>query len=142
RISRIRLSAGVLQIPGRTPAMTARTAAGLNSLSGGRFDLRLGVRGTQVSEGWRGVRFAKPLARPSEYVEVGSLALSRQRDEYHGRHFEHPLPDGPAKALRSSAAPSEHRVPIYLAAVGPKDLGLTGETADGWLAIFLNPELA
>lgn len=142
RTSRIRLGAGVLQIPGRTPAMAAMTAAGLNSLSGGRFDLGLGVSGPQVSEGWHGVRFAKPLERTREYVDIVRLALSRQRVEYHGRHFELPLPDGPGKALRSSAAPSEHRVPIYLAAVGPKNLELTGEIADGWLAIFLNPELA
>lgn len=142
RTSRIRLGAGVLQIPGRTPAMTAMTAAGLNSLSGGRFDLGLGVSGPQVSEGWHGVRFAKPLERTREYVEIVRLALSRQRVEYHGRHFQLPLPDGPGKALRSSAAPSEHRVPIYLAAVGPKNLELTGEIADGWLAIFLNPEIA
>ena len=140
--SRIRLGAGVLQIPGRTPAMTAMTAAGLSSLSGGRFDLGLGVSGPQVSEGWHGVRFAKPLERTREYVEIVRMALGRQRVEFHGNHFELPLPDGPGKALRSSAAPSEHQVPIYLAAVGPKNLELTGEVADGWLAIFLNPDLA
>ncbi|USQ74838.1 LLM class F420-dependent oxidoreductase [Ornithinimicrobium cryptoxanthini] len=140
--SRIRLGAGVLQIPGRTPAMTAMTAAGLSSLSNGRFDLGLGVSGPQVSEGWHGVRFAKPLERTREYVEIVRMALARQRVEFHGNHFELPLPDGPGKALRSSAAPSEHQVPIYLAAVGPKNLELTGEIADGWLAIFFNPDLA
>ncbi|NLG21057.1 MAG: LLM class F420-dependent oxidoreductase [Actinomycetales bacterium] len=140
RTSRIRLGAGVLQIPGRTPAMTAMTAAGLNSLSGGRFDLGLGVSGPQVSEGWHGVRFAKPLERTREYVEIVRLALGRQRVEFHGRHYELPLPDGPGKALRTTAAPSPHRVPIYLAAVGPKNLELAGEIADGWLGLFLSPE--
>lgn len=140
RTSRIRLGAGVLQIPGRTPAMTAMTAAGLNSLSGGRFNLGLGVSGPQVSEGWHGVRFAKPLSRTREYVEIVRLALDRQKVEFHGEHFELPLPDGPGKALRSSAAPSPHRVPIYLAAVGPKNLELAGEIADGWLGIFPSPD--
>lgn len=140
RTSRIRLGAGVLQIPGRTPAMTAMTAAGLNSLSDGRFNLGLGVSGPQVSEGWHGVPFAKPLGRTREYVDIVRLALGRQRVEYHGSHFELPLPDGPGKALRITAAPSEHRVPIYLAAVGPKNLELAGEVADGWLGVFLSPE--
>nr|WP_281497284.1 LLM class F420-dependent oxidoreductase [Ornithinimicrobium sp. F0845] len=140
RTSRIRLGAGVLQIPGRTPAMTAMTAAGLNSLSDGRFDLGLGVSGPQVSEGWHGVPFAKPLERTREYVEIVRLALGRQRVEFHGRHFELPLPGGAGKALRTTAAPSAHSVPIYLAAVGPKNLELAGEIADGWLGIFLSPE--
>lgn len=142
RTSRIRLGAGVLQIPGRTPAMAAMTAAGLNSLSGGRFDLGLGVSGPQVSEGWHGVAFAKPLERTREYVEIVRLALGRQKVEFHGNHYELPLPGGAGKALRSSAARSEHQVPIYLAAVGPKNLELAGEIADGWLGIFLSPEFA
>lgn len=142
RTSRIRLGAGVLQIPGRTPAMTAMTAAGLRSLSGGRFNLGLGVSGPQVSEGWHGVPFAKPLERTREYVDIVRLALDRQKVEYHGKHFELPLPDGAGKPLRSTAAPSEHPVPIYLAAVGPKNLELAGEVADGWLGIFLSPEFA
>lgn len=140
RTSRIRLGAGVLQIPGRTPAMTAMTAAGLNSLSEGRFTLGLGVSGPQVSEGWHGVPFARPLERTREYVEIVRLALGRQKVEYHGTHFELPLPGGAGKALRSSAAPSPHQVPIYLAAVGPKNLELAGEVADGWLGIFSSPE--
>ncbi|QDO88783.1 LLM class F420-dependent oxidoreductase [Ornithinimicrobium ciconiae] len=140
RTSRIRLGAGVLQIPARTPAMTAMTAAGLNSLSQGRFDLGLGVSGPQVSEGWHGVRFAKPLERTREYVEIVRMALDRKKVEYHGAHFELPLPGGVGKPLRSTAAPSQHHVPIYLAAVGPKNLELAGEVADGWLGIFLSPE--
>lgn len=142
RTSRIRLGAGVLQIPGRTPAMTAMTAAGLRSLSGGRFNLGLGVSGPQVSEGWHGVRFAKPLERTREYVEIVRMALDRQKVEFHGNHFELPLPDGAGKPLRSTAAPSEHPVPVYLAAVGPKNLELAGEIADGWLGIFLSPEFS
>ncbi|WP_114906386.1 LLM class F420-dependent oxidoreductase [Ornithinimicrobium murale] len=140
RTTRIRLGAGVLQIPGRTPAMTAMTAAGLRSLSGGRFNLGLGVSGPQVSEGWHGVPFAKPLARTREYIEIVRMALDRQKVEFHGDHFDLPLPGGAGKPLRSTAAPSEHSVPIYLAAVGPKNLELAGEIADGWLGIFLSPE--
>lgn len=142
RTRTIRLGAGVLQIPARTPAMTAMTAAGLNSLSGGRFNLGLGVSGPQVSEGWHGVRFAKPLVRTREYADIVRLALERKKVAYAGEHFELPLPDGPGKALRSTAAPQEHPVPIYLAAVGPRNLELAGEIADGWLGIFLSPEFA
>lgn len=142
RTSTIRLGAGVFQIPARTPAMTAMTAAGLDGLSGGRLNLGLGVSGPQVSEGWHGVRFGAPLARTREYVEVVRMALDHQRVEYHGEHFTLPLPGGPGKALRLSAAPSGRRIPIYLAAVGPRNLELVGEVADGWLGIFVSPEFA
>src|SRR3954453_8835296 len=92
---RIGLGSAVMQIPGRTPAMTAMTAASLDLLSGGRFRLGLGVSGPQVSEGWHGVRFDRPLARTREYVDVVSLALRRERVHYDGDFFTLPLPDGP-----------------------------------------------
>ncbi len=140
RTSRVKLGSAVFQIPARTPAMTAMTAATLDTLSGGRFQLGLGVSGPQVSEGWHGVRFEAPLARTREYVEIVRMALARQTVEHDGRFFTLPLPDGPGKALRLTI--HEHRpdLPVYLAAVGPKNLELTGRIADGWLAIFYSPE--
>lgn len=137
---RIALGSAVMQIPARTPAMTAMTAATLDHLSGGRFRLGLGVSGPQVSEGWHGVRFTKPLARTREYVEIVRQALARERVSYAGEHFTLPLPDGPGKALKLTIGPTQEHLPIYLAAVGPKNLELTGEIADGWLAIFFSPE--
>jgi F420-dependent oxidoreductase-like protein len=89
-----------------------------------------------VSEGWHGVRFDKPLARTREYVDIVNLALSRKRVRYQGEHYTLPLPDGPGKALQLTVHPVREHIPIYLAAVGPKNLQLTGEIADGWLAIF------
>ncbi|MEE6259902.1 LLM class F420-dependent oxidoreductase [Plantactinospora sonchi] len=139
---RIDLGAGVMQIPARSPAATAMTAATLDAVSGGRFRLGLGVSGPQVSEGWHGVRFAKPLARTREYVDIVRLALARKPVEYDGAHYRLPLPDGPGKALRLGFHPPREHVPIYLAAVGPKNLELAGEIADGWLAVFYAPDFA
>ena len=139
---RIDLGAAVMQIPARTPAMTAMTAATIDALSGGRFRLGLGVSGPQVSEGWHGVRFAKPLARTREYVEIVKMAIARQPVSFRGQHYTLPLPDGPGKALRLGFRPPREAVPIYLAAVGPKNLELAGEIADGWLAIFFAPDAA
>ncbi|HET9517242.1 MAG TPA: LLM class flavin-dependent oxidoreductase, partial [Actinoplanes sp.] len=139
--SRIDIGSAVMQIPARTPAATAMTAATIDTLSGGRFRLGLGVSGPQVSEGWHGVRFAKPLARTREYVDIVKLALARKPVAYDGAHFTLPLPDGPGKALRLGFHPHRDRIPIYLAAVGPRNLQLAGEIADGWLAVFYSPEL-
>ncbi|MFK4085040.1 LLM class F420-dependent oxidoreductase [Kribbella sp. NPDC020789] len=135
----IDVGAAVFQIPARTPAMTAMTAATLDRLSGGRFRLGLGVSGPQVSEGWHGVRFDKPLARTREYVAIVNAALRRETVEFHGEHFELPLPGGPGKALKLSSRPLRDHVPVYLAAVGPKNLELAGEIADGWLGILNDP---
>ncbi len=135
----IDVGAAVFQIPARTPAMTAMTAATLDRLSGGRFRLGLGVSGPQVSEGWHGVRFDKPLARTREYVAIVNAALRRETVEFHGEHFTLPLPDGPGKALKLSSRPLRDHVPVYLAAVGPKNLELAGEIADGWLGILNDP---
>ena len=139
---RIDIGSAVFQIPGRTPANTAMTAATLDTLSGGRFRLGLGVSGPQVSEGWHGVRFDRPLARTREYVTIVRKALSRERVAFEGEHFTLPLPDGPGKALTLTVHPVREHIPIYLAAIGPKNLELAGEIADGWLAIFFSPEHA
>lgn len=137
---RIDLGAAVMQIPARSPAMTAMTAATIDALSGGRFRLGLGVSGPQVSEGWHGVRFASPLGRTREYIDIVRMALARETVAYHGKHYTLPLPDGPGKALKLAVRPVRDRIPVYLAAVGPKNLELAGEVADGWLAIFFSPE--
>ncbi|GAA0395188.1 LLM class F420-dependent oxidoreductase [Micromonospora gifhornensis] len=139
---RIDIGSAVMQIPARTPAMTAMTAATIDTLSGGRFRLGLGVSGPQVSEGWHGVRFGKPLARTREYVDIVKMAVARKEVSYDGQFYTLPLPDGPGKALRLGFHPPREEIPIYLAAVGPKNLELAGEIADGWLAIFYAPEYA
>ena len=132
----IDVGAGVMQIPARTPAMTAAT---LDTLSGGRFRLGLGVSGPQVSEGWHGVRFGRPLSRTREYVEIVRLALERKRRvRFDGEHYQLPLPDGPGKALILTVHPVRDHIPTYLAAVGPKNMELTGEIADGLLAVFFS----
>jgi F420-dependent oxidoreductase-like protein len=139
---RIDLGAAVMQIPARSPAATAMTAATIDALSGGRFRLGLGVSGPQVSEGWHGVRFGKPLGRTREYVDIVRMAIARKPVAYDGEHYTLPLPDGPGKALRLGFHPPRESIPIYLAAVGPKNLELAGEIADGWLAIFFAPDAA
>jgi F420-dependent oxidoreductase-like protein len=120
--------------------MTAMTAATLDTLSGGRFRLGLGVSGPQVSEGWHGVRFDDPLGRTREYVDVVRTALARRPVAYQGRHITLPLPDGPGKALRLTVTPVREHVPLYLASLGPRNLRLTGELADGWLGLFVAPD--
>ncbi|MPZ27676.1 MAG: LLM class F420-dependent oxidoreductase [Micromonosporaceae bacterium] len=140
--ARIDLGSAVMQIPARTPAATAMTAATIDAVSGGRFRLGLGVSGPQVSEGWHGVRFGQPLARTREYVEIVRMALARTRVAYQGEHYRLPLPDGPGKPLKLGFHPPRERIPIYLAAIGPKNLRLAGEIADGWLGTFLSPEHA
>jgi len=136
----INLGAAIFQMPARTPAMTAMTAATLDQLSGGRFKLGLGPSGPQVSEGWHGVRFAKQLQRTREYVEVVRMALRRERVDYQGETITLPLPDGPGKALKLTISPVQDQIPIYIAAIGPNNVRLVGEIADGWLPIFFSPE--
>jgi F420-dependent oxidoreductase-like protein len=142
KTERIDVGSAILQIPARTPTMTAMTAATLDTLSGGRFRLGLGLSGPQVSEGWHGVSYAKPLARTREYVDIVRLALSRERVRYDGRTYQLPLPDGPGKALHLMVHPVREHIPIYIASIGPKNLELTGEIADGWLAVFFAPKYA
>jgi F420-dependent oxidoreductase-like protein len=139
---RVDVGSAVMQIPARTPAMAAMTAATLDALSGGRFRLGLGVSGPQVSEGWHGVRFDAPLGRTREYVEIIRKAMRREKLEYAGQHYTLPLPDGPGKALKLIMHPVREHVPVYLAAVGPKNLELAGEIADGLLPLFVAPDRA
>jgi F420-dependent oxidoreductase-like protein len=139
---RIDVGTAVMQIPARTPAMTAMTAATMDTFTGGRFRLGLGVSGPQVSEGWHGVPFARPLGRTREYVQIVRTALSREPVAFDGEHFRLPLPGGAGKALKLGFHPHRADIPVYLASVGPKNVELAGEIADGWLAIFFAPESA
>ena len=140
--SQVDVGSAILQIPARTPAMTAMTAATIDTFTNGRFRLGLGLSGPQVSEGWHGVPFARPLARTREYVDIVTMALARKRVRYDGQTYQLPLPDGPGKALHLMVHPVREHIPIYLASIGPKNLELTGEIADGWLAIFYAPKFA
>src|SRR5919199_2157915 len=137
---KIRIGSAIFQMPGRSPAMTAMTAATLDNLSDGRMILGIGSSGPQVAEGWHGQRFAKQLARTREYVEILRKALARERLEFHGEIYELPLPDGPGKALKLMISPVQERIPIYIAAIGPKNTQLTGEVADGYMPFIFAPE--
>ncbi|GGV02243.1 LLM class F420-dependent oxidoreductase [Streptomyces albospinus] len=137
---RIDLGTAVLQIPARQPTMTAMTAATLDALSGGRFRLGIGVSGPQVSEGWYGVRFDRPLARTREYVEIVRRTLARERLSHRGEHWTLPLPGGLGKPLRLTVHPVREHIPLYVAAIGPKNLEQTGEIADGALLLFTAAE--
>jgi F420-dependent oxidoreductase-like protein len=136
----IRLGSGIFQMPGRSPAMTAMTAATIDQLSGGRMILGIGSSGPQVAEGWHGQRFARQLQRTREYVAVVRKALARERLEFHGDTLELPLPDGAGKALKLTIAPVQEHIPVYLAAIGPKNTALAGEIADGWIPTLFSPE--
>jgi len=138
--STIKIGSAIFQMPGRSPAMTAMTAATLDQLSDGRMLLGIGSSGPQVSEGWHGVRFGSQLGRTREYIEVVRKALARERLEYSGEHVTLPLPDGPGKALKLTIAPVQDQIPIYLAAIGPKNTALAGEVADGWIPTLVSPE--
>jgi F420-dependent oxidoreductase-like protein len=137
---RIDVGSAIFQIPGRSAAMTAMTAATIDELSGGRMLLGLGTSGPQVAEGWHGQRFGRQLQRTRDYVAVVRMALARERVQYHGETLELPLPDGPGKALKLTIAPVQQRIPVYLAAIGPKNTALAGEIADGWIPTFFSPE--
>jgi len=137
---RIRIGSAIFQMPARTPAMTAMTAATLDNISGGRMILGIGSSGPQVAEGWHGQPFARQLQRTREYVEILRKALARERLEHEGEIYTLPLPDGPGKALKLTIGTVQERIPIYIAAIGPKNTTLTGEIADGWLPTFFSPE--
>ena len=137
---RIRIGSAIFQIPARSPAMTAMTAATLDHLSNGRVIIGIGSSGPQVAEGWHGQRFPKQLQRTREYVEILRKALARERLEYEGEQYTLPLPDGPGKALKLMIGTVQERIPIYIAAIGPKNTQLTGEIADGWMPTFFSPE--
>ncbi|MHB1538936.1 MAG: LLM class F420-dependent oxidoreductase [Solirubrobacteraceae bacterium] len=140
KTSRIRLGSGIFQMPGRSPAMTAMTAATIDQLSNGRMILGIGSSGPQVAEGWHGQRFARQLQRTREYVAVVRMALARERMQFDGQTLTLPLPDGQGKALKLTIGTIQERIPIYLAAIGPKNTALAGEIADGWMPTLFSPE--
>jgi F420-dependent oxidoreductase-like protein len=144
RTERIKLGSAIMQIPGRTPANAAMTAATLDLLSGGRFLLGLGTSGPQVVEGWHGQPWGKPLVKTREYVEIVRSALRRELVEHEGEHYgipyEGPGATGLGKPLKLMVRPLRAEIPIYLAALAPKNVALAAEIADGWLPIFVAPE--
>jgi len=138
--STIKLASGIFQMPGRSAAMTAMTAATIDQLSEGRMLLGIGSSGPQVSEGWHGVRFGKQLARTRDYVAVLRMALARERVQYQGETLELPLPDGPGKPLKLTIGTVQDEIPIFIAAIGPKNTQLAGEIADGVIPTMFSPE--
>jgi F420-dependent oxidoreductase-like protein len=144
--STIKVGSAILQIPARTPANTAMTAATLDLLSGGRFLLGLGTSGPQVAEGWHGQPWGKPITRTKEYVEIVRAALRREPVEFHGEQYDIPYrgdgTTGLGKPLKLLVRPERASIPIYLAALGPKNVRTAFEIADGWLPIYFSPEHA
>ncbi len=143
RTSRIHVGTAIMQIAGRTPAMTAMTAMTIDALSGERFRLGLGVSGPQVVEGWHGEAFGKPLKKTREYVDVVRAVLRREKPvEYQGEYYQIPYAGADAtglgKPLKSILHPRAD-LPIYLAAIGPKNVALAAEIADGWIPVFFSP---
>jgi F420-dependent oxidoreductase-like protein len=142
RTSRIGVGTAIMQIPARTPAATAMTAITLDHLTGGRFRLGLGTSGPQVSEGWHGVDFSQPLRRTREYIEIVRRILRREEPlDFRGEHYRVPLEGGTGlgKPLKTIVHPLRADVPIYLAAIGPKNVALAAEIAEGWLPTFYAP---
>lgn len=142
RTRKIGIGTAILQMPARTPAMTAMTAATLDGLSGGRLLLGLGASGPQVVEGWHGVPYDHPLERTREYVAIVRSALRRDKPLTHrGTHYPIPLDGGTGlgKPLKLMLRPRRSDIPIYLAAIGPRNTALAAEIADGWLPIFYSP---
>jgi F420-dependent oxidoreductase-like protein len=144
RTERILLGTAIMQVPGRTPANAAMTAATIDLLSGGRFVMGIGNSGPQVVEGWHGQEWGKPLTKLREYVEIVRTVLRRETLEHHGAHYDIPRTGGTGlgKPLHLSVHPVRADVPIYLAATSPKAIELAFEIADGWLPIFWSPERA
>lgn len=138
--STIRLGTGIVQLGARTPAMLAMSALSMQALSGGRFILGIGTSGPQVMEGWHGVRFDKPVTRTRETIEIIRMISAGERLAYDGKLHTLPLPGGEGRSLRSPL-PATH-VPVYVAALGPANLRLTGELADGWIGNSFFPETA
>jgi F420-dependent oxidoreductase-like protein len=140
RTQRIAVGTAAMQIPARSPAITAMTAATLSMLSGGRFRLGLAVSGPRVAEGWHGVAFGQPLTWSREYIQAVRLALTGQRLVAEGSRVQIPSPGSELAPLRLMSAYAAPGVPVYLAAMGPRSLELAGELCDGWLAAFYSPE--
>jgi len=142
RTERIGVGTAIMQMPARTPAATAMTAITLDHLTGGRFRLGLGTSGPQVAEGWHGVEFGRPLERTREYVDIVRTILRREAPlEHHGRHYDIPVRGGTGlgKPLKTIVHPLRADIPVYIAAIGPKNVALAAEIADGWLPTFYAP---
>jgi F420-dependent oxidoreductase-like protein len=146
RTERLEIASGILQIYTRTPALTAMTAAGLDYVSGGRFTLGIGASGPQVIEGFHGLPYTDPLGRTRELVEICRKVWRRERLEYQGRHYQIPLPadrgSGSGKPLKLINHPVRERIPIVIAAIGPKNVAMAAEIAEGWQPFFYLPERA
>jgi F420-dependent oxidoreductase-like protein len=146
RTERLQLASGILQIYTRTPTLTAMTAAGLDYVSGGRFVLGIGASGPQVIEGWHGVPYDAPLGRTREIIEICRAVWRRERLEHDGRHYQIPLPadrgTGLGKPLKLINHPVRDRIPIVIAALGPKNVAMAAELAEGWEPVFYFPERA
>jgi F420-dependent oxidoreductase-like protein len=143
---RVELATGILPLYSRTPTLTAMTAAGLDAVSNGRFVLGIGLSGPQVIEGWHGVPYDKPLARTRELIDICRLVWKRERVVYDGDAYTLPLPPGLGtglgKPLKIINHPVRDDIPVYIASLGPKNVQLTAELADGWLPAFFHPDKA
>jgi F420-dependent oxidoreductase-like protein len=142
KTEKIRLGSAIFQIPGRTPGNAAMTASTIDNLSNGRFIMGLGSSGPQVAEGWHGQPFAKQLARTREYITILRKMFAKEYVEFDGEIYKLPLPDGLGKPLKLMVSPIQEKIPIYLAAIGPKNTQLAGELCDGWLPYLYGPEHA
>ncbi len=144
RTTTLQIASGILPVYSRTPALTAMTAAGLDFVSGGRFTLGLGTSGPQVIEGWHGVPYDAPVGRTRELIEICRLIWRRDRLDYHGKHYTLPYEGGTGlgKPLKLINHPVRERIPIVIAALGPKNVALAAELAEGWQPIFYFPEKA
>ncbi|MER7370479.1 LLM class F420-dependent oxidoreductase [Nonomuraea wenchangensis] len=146
KTERLQIASGILPIYSRTPTLLAMTAAGLDFVSDGRFTLGIGASGPQVIEGFHGVPYTAPLARTREVIEICRQVWRRERVEHQGRHYQVPLPPGQGtglgKALKIINHPVRPRIPIVVAAIGPKNVELAAELAEGWEPIFYVPEKA
>ncbi|KZE93002.1 putative coenzyme F420-dependent oxidoreductase [Agromyces sp. NDB4Y10] len=146
RTSRMTLMSGILQLYTRTPTLTAMTAAGLDYVSDGRFELGIGASGPQVIEGFHGVKYDAPLGRTREIIDVCRMTWRREPVVHTGRHYRIPLPEGEGtglgKPLKLINHPVRERIPITVASLGAKSVAQTAEIADGWLPMFFHPERA
>src|ERR1700761_3390592 len=146
RTTTVEIASGIFQLYSRTPALTAMTAAGLDFVSGGRFTMGIGASGPQVIEGWHGVPYDAPVGRTREIIEICRMVWRRERLVYDGKHYQLPLPadqgTGPGQPLKLINPPVRERIPIMLAAVGPKNVALAAELAEGWQPFFYLPEKA
>src|ERR1700756_3059325 len=144
KTERVQIASGIFQLYSRTPALTAMTAAGLDYVSGGRFMLGLGASGPQVIEGWHGVPYDAPIGRAREVIEICRMVWRRERLSYQGKYSKLPVEGGTGlgKPLKLINHPVRERIPIALAAIGPKNVALAAELAEAWMPIFYLPDKA